>query len=106
MNNLIGSPDFGNAVSASPRFRVKYARPSRRRGLGMRLTSRRVNLNKLINNIHEKVFQIISIHTSLGGNLALKSNPSTLRLVLLAGTNFSVLVVCCIWQVFILAFLR
>ena len=29
----------------------------------------------------------------------------TLRLVLLAGTNFSVLVVCC-WQVFILAFLR
>ena len=31
---------------------------------------------------------------------------STLRLLLLAGTNFSVLVVCCIWQVFILAFLR
>ena len=31
---------------------------------------------------------------------------NTLRLVLLAGTNFSVLVVCCIWQVFILAFLR
>ena len=31
---------------------------------------------------------------------------TTLRLVLLAGTNFSVLVVCCIWQVFILAFLR
>ena len=30
----------------------------------------------------------------------------TLRLLLLAGTNFSVLVVCCIWQVFILAFLR
>ena len=30
----------------------------------------------------------------------------TLRLVLLAGTNFSVLVVCCIWQVFILVFLR
>ena len=30
----------------------------------------------------------------------------TLRMVLLAGTNFSVLVVCCIWQVFILAFLR
>ena len=30
----------------------------------------------------------------------------TLRLVLLAGTNFSILVVCCIWQVFILAFLR
>ena len=28
----------------------------------------------------------------------------TLRLLLLAGTNFSVLVVCCIWQVFILAF--
>ena len=30
--------------------------------------------------------------------------PVTLRLLLLAGTNFSVLVVCCIWQVFILAF--
>ena len=30
----------------------------------------------------------------------------TLRLALLAGTNFSVLVVCCIWQVFILAILR
>ena len=29
----------------------------------------------------------------------------TLRLLLLAGTNFSVLVVCCIWQVLILAFL-
>ena len=28
----------------------------------------------------------------------------TLRLLLLAGTNFSVLVVCCIWQVLILAF--
>ena len=28
----------------------------------------------------------------------------TLRLLLLEGTNFSVLVVCCIWQVFILAF--
>ena len=28
----------------------------------------------------------------------------TLRLLLLAGTNFSVSVVCCIWQVFILAF--
>ena len=27
----------------------------------------------------------------------------TLRLLLLAGTNFSVLVVCCIWQVLILA---
>ena len=30
----------------------------------------------------------------------------TLRLLLLVGTYFSVLVVCCIWQVFILAFLR
>ena len=29
-----------------------------------------------------------------------------LRLLLLAGTNFSVLVVCCIWQVLILAFLK
>ena len=28
----------------------------------------------------------------------------TLRLLLLAGTNFSVLVVCCIWQVLILVF--
>ena len=28
----------------------------------------------------------------------------TIFLLLLAGTNFSVLVVCCIWQVFILAF--
>ena len=31
---------------------------------------------------------------------------STLRLLLLAGTNFSVLVVCCIWQVLILIFLK
>ena len=30
---------------------------------------------------------------------------NTLRLLLLAGTNFSVLVVGCIWQVLILAFL-
>ena len=38
----------------------------------------------------------------------LLKNPTVrgLRLLLLAGTNFSVLVVCCIWQVFILAFLR
>ena len=28
-----------------------------------------------------------------------------LRLLLLSGTNFSVLVLCCIWQVLILAFL-
>ena len=28
----------------------------------------------------------------------------TLRVLLLAGTNFSVLVVCCNWQVLILAF--
>ena len=32
------------------------------------------------------------------------SIQNTLRLLLLAGTNFSVLVVRCIWQVFILAF--
>ena len=31
-------------------------------------------------------------------------NYCTLRLLLLAGTNFSVLVVCCIWQVLILTF--
>ena len=30
----------------------------------------------------------------------------TLRLLLLAGTNFSASVVCCIWQVLILAFLK
>ena len=29
-----------------------------------------------------------------------------LRLLLLAGTNFRVLVVCCIWQVLILAFFK
>ena len=34
----------------------------------------------------------------------LSAPDTTLRLLLLAGTNFSVLVVCCIWQVFILAF--
>ena len=33
-------------------------------------------------------------------------NSYTLRLLLLAGTNFSIFVVCCIWQVFIIAFLR
>ena len=30
-------------------------------------------------------------------------DPVTLRLLLLVGTNFSGLVVCCIWQVLILA---
>ena len=29
----------------------------------------------------------------------------TLRLLLFASTNFSILVVCCFWQAFILAFL-
>ena len=39
------------------------------------------------------------------GKVSLVALPqSTLRLLLLAGTNFSVWVVCCIWQVFILVF--
>ena len=44
-----------------------------------------------------------TIYRHVGG---VRKNKTTLRLLLLAGTNFSVLVVCCIWQVFILAFLR
>ena len=39
----------------------------------------------------------------------LSSRPTTgvtLRLLLLVGTNFSVLVVCCIWQVLILVFFK
>ena len=36
-------------------------------------------------------------------NVLVKGRVFTLRLVLLAGTDFSVLVVCCIWQVLILA---
>ena len=43
--------------------------------------------------------------SSVRGSTGRQCLKITLRLLLLAGTNFSVLVLCCIWQVFILAFL-
>ena len=55
-----------------------------------------------ISNCVEKIFGY-SLAYSCAPNID-TDVKSTLRLLLLAGTNFSVLVVCCIWQVFILAF--
>ena len=44
------------------------------------------------------------LSVGVSGGVSTSGVRPPLRLLLLAGTNFSVLVVCCIWQVLILAF--
>ena len=61
-------------------------------------------------NVVFEIFERIFYDLFCEGPSCLRKYASTavrrLRLLLLVGTNVSVLVVCCIWQVLILAFLK
>ena len=53
---------------------------------------------------YRNLYAFVMSKTSVGVDKISILDLYTLRLLLLAGTNFCVLVFCCIWQVFILAF--